>query len=303
MTGPAKAKSKPRSERRAQLLQAGTHDHYVDTALYDFEYQEQESDIEWYCELADERAAHCHILELGAGTGRITLPLAKAGHEIWALDRMQSMLDSLEEKYSALQASGANPGVITPLLGDMREIPIEDQAVGLVLAPFNCLMHLYTWQELLQCFREVYRLLEPGGTFAFDVLLPDLDWLMWDPEKRHAVTRFVHPSSGEHMIYSTNHDYDHETQVCHVRVYYDDASRGRFRPAKEPRKLVHLAHRQIFPEEARALLAWAGFELEGHTGDFLGLSLNQEVESQVFVCRRPSNKRKSKARTRPTSPS
>lgn len=279
---------KRRRTQQHQLLERGTQDHYADTALYDFEYKEQQQDIDWYCELAKERARHCDILELGAGTGRITIPLAAAGHEVWALDRMRSMLDSLEAKYAGLDGQ---PGDVTTLEADMREIPLEDECVGLVLAPFNCLMHLYSWRDLLACFQEVNRVLAPGGTFAFDVLLPDLDWLQWDPIKRHAVTRFVHPTTKERMVYSTNHEYDHETQVCHIRVYYDDALRGRFRPRAKPKKLVHLAHRQIFPEEARALLAWAGFTLEAHTGDFMGLSLNQDVESQVFVCTKGPRRR------------
>ena len=96
---------------------------------------------------------------------------------------------------------------------------------------------------------------------------------------------FVHPTTGAKMTYSTNHTYDPETQVCHIRLYYDMGSRPR--PRHEPHRLVHLAHRQIFPEEVRVLTAWAGFELEAHGGDFLGLSLTQEVESQVVVCRKP----------------
>lgn len=269
-----------RGERR-QLLEHGTVDHYVDTPLYDFEYKDQVRDIAWYCALAAERAPGRPLLELGAGTGRITIPLATAGHPVWALDHLRSMLDALAAKCAALGTAAA---AVTLLEADMREIPLADGSVDLVIAPFNCLMHLYTWQDLLACFREVHRVLAPGGTFAFDVLLPDLDWLQWDPDKRHAVTRFVHPTTHDRMLYSTNHEYDRETQVCHIRIYYDDASRGRTRPRGEPTKLVHLAHRQIFPEEARALLAWAGFELEAHSGDFLGLSLNQGVESQVFVC-------------------
>ena len=93
-----------------------------------------------------------------------------------------------------------------------------------MIAPFNVLMHLYSWQHLLACFREVHRVLEPGGRFAFDVLLPDFEWLRWDPNERHAVTRFTHPRTGEKLIYSTNHEYDPNTQICHIRIYYDDAS-------------------------------------------------------------------------------
>ena len=241
-----------------------------------------------YIELANERVQSGELLELGAGTGRISIPLAARGHKIAAVDRMRAMLDRMQEKLDALEEEGNSPsGSIEMVHGEITTLPFEEQSISLCIAPFNVLMHLYRWEELLQCFREVYRVLEPGGTFAFDVLLPDLEWLHLDPEKRHCITHFVHPETGKKMVYSTNHEYDHDTQICHIRIYYDEANSGRFRRRGEPKQLVHLSHRQIFPEEARVLLSWAGFEIEAVSGDFLGLSLNQDVESQVFVCRKP----------------
>ncbi|PRQ09862.1 class I SAM-dependent methyltransferase [Enhygromyxa salina] len=276
-----------RAEQLAQELARGTTEHYVDPLLYDLEYADQHDDVDWYGALADERGVGKTILELGAGSGRIAIPIASAGHRVLALDRMQPMLDHLFLKLDRLaQAGEPIAGSIEPLLADMTQIPLADHSVGLVIAPFNCLMHLYTWRELLACFREVYRVLEPGGSFGFDVLLPDLDWLRWDPHERHAVTRFEHPRTGEQMIYSTNHEYDPDTQICDVRIYYDayDEEWDGLRPGVKPLSVVHLAHRQIFPEEARALLGIVGFEIESHTGDFLDLSLSSDVEVQVFVC-------------------
>jgi hypothetical protein len=171
----------------------------------------------------------------------------------------------------------------------MRELPIESASVEIVIAPFNALMHLYDWQSLLRCFREVERVLVPGGAFAFDVQMPDLEWLRWDPEVRHAVTRFVHPRTGEKLVYSTNHTYDQETQVCHIRIYYDDAppSGRRFVPPPKPKHLVHLAHRQIFPEEVRMLVATAGLQLLALNADFTTRALVEAKESQVAVCGKP----------------
>ena len=277
-----------RERERARLLERGSEDHYADPLLYDLEYGEQRDDIDWYCELANQRSAGKDILELGAGTGRISIPIAAAGHSLIALDRMAPMLEHLETKLARLEQAGEGiRGRIEALHADMVEIPLDDASFGLVLAPFNCLMHLYRWSELLACFREVHRVLEPGGTFALDVLLPDLEWLLWDPDQRHAITPFTHPRTGEELIYSTNHSYDPDTQVCHIRIYYDENYKGGLRPRAKPLQVVHLAHRQIFPDELRALLAVAGFELESHTGDFLGLSLNRDVEVQVVVARKP----------------
>lgn len=273
----------------ARLLERGTNDHYQDPLLYDLEYADQQDDVDFYAELADTRAQGRTVLELGAGSGRITIPIAQGGHRIIALDRMPVMLEHLETKLRLLAESGeAVSGQVEPIIADMLDIPVPDASVGLVIAPFNVLMHLYTWRDLLRCFGEVFRVLEPGGVFAFDVLLPDLEWLRWDPHERHAVTAFEHPRTGERMFYSTNHEYDPATQICHIRIYYDRNNGGRLRPGVEPVETVHLAHRQIFPEELRALLGITGFEIENHSGNFLDLGLNPDVEVQVVVAVKPS---------------
>lgn len=272
-------------EGEHDLLAIGTTDHYLDTALYDFEYADRVEDIRWYRTLARDRGDALDILELGAGTGRISCPLAADGHRVIALDSMPAMLEALTKR---ARGEGVADRIRT-VHADMRELPLESNSVEIVIAPFNALMHLYDWHSLLRCFREVERVLVPGGAFAFDVQIPDLEWLRWDPEARHAITRFVHPKTGEKLIYSTNHTYDQATQVCHIRIYYDEAPPGgrKFVPPAKPKRLVHLAHRQIFPEEVRMLVATAGLTLLALNADFTDRPLDHAKESQVAVCGKP----------------
>ncbi len=271
-----------------RLLRAGTNDHYEDPALYDFEYDDQREDVEWYRARAREFSSPHPILELGAGTGRITIPLLEDGHRVVAVDRKQSMLDRLNAKVDRLDDARLEISE-----SDICALPNHARSVGMVLAPFNVLMHLYTWDRLLACFEEVERVLRPGGMFCFDVLLPDLEWLLLDPDLHHCRTRFIHPETKRAMVYSTNHTYDHETQVAHIRIHYHDAiGRGaRVRPEIPPRKTVQLAHRQIWPEELRCLLHLAGLELRSLEGDFDGDRLTHDAESQVVVAQKPTKKR------------
>ncbi|MGB1698435.1 MAG: class I SAM-dependent methyltransferase [Nannocystaceae bacterium] len=276
-----------------KLLRAGTNDHYEDATLYDFEYENQRDDVTWYLARAKQFGGARPLLELGAGTGRITLPLLHAGHRVVALDRKASMLNRLAQKLD-----DTTRPLVDIVEGDLCELSMNDRSMEMVIAPFNVLMHLYSWDRLLRCFEEVARVLRPGGMFCFDVLLPDLEWLLLDPDVHHCRTRFVHPETKQAMVYSTNHTYDHESQVAHIRIHYHDAvGRGaRVRPDVPPRKTVLLAHRQIWPEELRCLLKLAGLELRSLHGDFDGDRLTHNAESQVVIAQKPKTTSRKSAR-------
>src|SRR5437868_2241249 len=63
------------------MVDAGSREHYVDAALYDYEYRRRRADVSFYRELARRRGAE-RVLELGAGSGRVTVPLARDGRQI-----------------------------------------------------------------------------------------------------------------------------------------------------------------------------------------------------------------------------
>src|SRR5436189_2242504 len=107
---PASSRS-PKPEARSQLpsdlvdniVDAGSREHYADAALYDYEYRRRRADVTFYRELARGRlGTHGHILELGAGSGRVTVPLARAGYHVVALDQSAAMLDGLRARIAKL---------------------------------------------------------------------------------------------------------------------------------------------------------------------------------------------------------
>src|SRR6185503_568738 len=84
------------------LVDAGSREHYADAALYDYEYRRRRADVAFYRELARKRlGASGRILELGAGSGRITIPLARAGYEVVAIDSSAAMLAKLRARVAA----------------------------------------------------------------------------------------------------------------------------------------------------------------------------------------------------------
>lgn len=260
----------------ADLVDAGSREHYSDAALYDYEYRRRRADVGFYRELARKRLGEGgRILELGAGSGRVTIPLARAGHEVVALDTSPAMLGKLRARVAALPSAVSRR--ITTVEGDLRDFDVGKK-FPLVVAVFNVLEHLYTRVEVDACLRSVARHLSPGGAFAFDVQMPDLAWLLRDPSKRWAKTRFTDPTTGRAMFYSTNHDYDPVGQIALIRLYYEPVD------GKGPTKIVKLSQRKFFPAELEALVAHAGLRVVERYGDFAWRPLDGSAESQVLVC-------------------
>ncbi len=264
------------------LVDAGSREHYSDAALYDYEYRRRRADVTFYRELANQRGAK-RVLELGAGSGRVTIPLARDGHEVVAVDQSRPMLAKLRARVAALPPAAASR--VRVVEGDLRDFTVPGK-FPLVIAAFNVLEHLYTRGEFAACLARVAAHLAPGGAFAFDVQLPDLAWLIRDPQKRWAKTRFTDPTTGRAMFYSTNHDYDPVGQIALIRLYYEPAD------GKGPTKIVKLSQRKYFPAELEALVAHAGFRVVERYGDFARRPLEAGVESQVLVCERAIPRRR-----------
>lgn len=265
--------SRGRRRPPRSIIDDGAREHYEDAALYDYEYRRRRADVNFYRELAARRGAN-RILELGAGSGRVTIPLARDGRSVVALDQAPAMLAQLRRRVAGLPAVARDR--VTVVEGDLRDFDVSGR-FELAIAAFNVVEHLYTRSEFDACLRRVAARLARGGAFAFDVQLPDLRWLMRDPIKRWARTRFTDPATGRAVYYSTNHDYDPISQIAMIRIYYDpvDGTAGR---------VVQLSQRKFFPAELEALISHAGLRVVDRYGDFSFGPLTPASDSQVVVC-------------------
>lgn len=278
---PSGAAESARARREAALdnvVDVGAREHYADAALYDYEYRRRRADVTFYRTFAKRHFGGVpgKILELGAGSGRVTIPLARDGHTVVGIDQSAGMLAKLQARIDALPASVA--GRVTAVAGDLRGFRVPGR-FPLAIAAFNVLEHLYTRGEIDACLRTVAAHLEPDGLFVFDVQLPDLAWLIRDPQKRWAKTRFTDPTTKRATYYSTNHDYDPISQIAIIRLFYDPAD-----GSKAGARVVQLTQRKFFPAELEALVAHAGFRVLERYGDFSFAPLTAAAESQVLVC-------------------
>jgi SAM-dependent methyltransferase len=113
-------------------------------------------------------AGNGSALELGIGTGRIALPLAKRGVRVHGIDLSEAMVARLRAK------PGAESIAVT--MGDFATTTVEGR-FSLAYLVFNTIMNLTTQAEQVACFQNVAAHLEPGGCFVIEVALPDLQRL------------------------------------------------------------------------------------------------------------------------------
>lgn len=133
--------------------------------IYDELYADcEESMIDRLSELADDG----RVLELGIGTGRVALPLARRGLNVTGIDASQPMIDRLRAK----EGSDA----IGIALGSFVDFPqeLDDDQFDLIFVVFNTFFALLTQQEQVQCFKSVAEHLSPHGRFLMEVFVPDL---------------------------------------------------------------------------------------------------------------------------------
>jgi SAM-dependent methyltransferase len=116
-------------------------------------------------DLLTELAGSGRALELGIGTGRIALPLARRGVPVHGIDLSQAMVARLRAK------PGGEEVAVT--IGDFATTTV-DGTFSVAYLVFNTIENLTTQAAQVACFRNVTSHLEPGGRFVVEVGVPEL---------------------------------------------------------------------------------------------------------------------------------
>ncbi len=223
----------------------------------------------------EARASGGPVLELACGTGRLTLPLARDGHDVVGLDASDAMLAAARRKVTH---GGARARFV---LGDMRDFDLG-RHFGLVIVSCNSLAHLTEPDDLRSCLRAVRRHLmpkasgAPGGALAFDVVLPDPRLLAQAPGMARRLDLGPNPASAIKAEEQAHYDPVAQLRVSHWRVR---------RPGGPAQTMAPLVLRQFFPQELPLLLEAAGLELVERWGDFARNPLAAGSLNQVCVAR------------------
>jgi len=225
-------------------------DLYEAPMVYDILFDDRVDDVRFYAGLA---RGHARVLEYGAGTGRITVPMARAGASVVAVERAATMRHGLRARLAVESAEVA--ARVTAVAADATALSLGERFT-LVLFPFNSLAHLHGADEQSAFFARVREHLAPGGLFAFDVWIPEPRLLRGDVLESG---RFPDPRTREPVTLREEFSYDALSQVLTTQLTLT--------PALDPSAAERwsISQRQFFPEETRALLAAHGLDLRWRT--------------------------------------
>jgi len=228
--------------------------------LYDLDYQAIRGDLGFYADVC-ARARPARVLELGCGTGRLLLALARQGVQITGLDLEPAMLERLEAGLRL--AEPELRGRVELVSGDMRRYRGEGAVFGAVLVAYNTLQHLDE-AGLEATLTGTRHHLVPGGLLALDLFAPITESAVSNDAGFQGAEQLPSADPERRIRSAQRSRYDARTRILRTtyRYWRLDAA-GREHEVKE----LELSRRQWRLAELELALAAAGFEIGERYGD------------------------------------
>lgn len=257
------------------------HEGWDDYApYYDWENRQTvgRRDIKFWSDFArrasSRRATPSRILELGCGTGRVAIPVARTGVQVVGVDRSDSMLARARTR---VQRARVGSGVQL-LRGDIRHLPFPDNTFPLVMAPYGILQSLLDEDVLRATLEDVNRVLTRNGTFGLE-LVADLP--AWDEYSNRTTLRGERGPHGKpiRLIETVKQD-----RKNHITRFEQEFVEGRGRSVT--RRKFKLAFRTLTVPQMVERLENAGMAVSALLGDYQGGPWDLRAEVWIILARK-----------------
>jgi ubiquinone/menaquinone biosynthesis C-methylase UbiE len=217
------------------------------------------------------------VLELGCGTGRVSIPLARSGVDLVGVDRSQPMLDRARLRSHVSRANLGAAGSLTIVRGDIRDLPFKHGCFAMVLAPYGILQSLIRESDLTAALSSVARVLPRGGTFGID-LVPDVaNW----SEYRNRVQLRGRATGGAYLTLVESVRQDRRRSLTTFEQRYLER-RGR----RTTTHRFELTFRTLsIPQMARRLER-TGFSVETVLGDYRGRPWDERADVWIILAKK-----------------
>jgi SAM-dependent methyltransferase len=214
------------------------------------------------------------VLELGTGTGRIAVPIARAGGRLVGIDRSAEMLARARQRLRRARLADRARLV----RGDIRHLPFRRRpGFGLVMAPYGILQSLTRERDLTATLASVASVLRRGGLFVVD-LVPDLPrWSEYEGRTSLTGTR----GRGTHLTLVESVRQDRARRLTIFDQEYTER-RGRERRVHR----FSLTFRTLSVPQMTRRLEAAGFRIDAVLGDYRGGPWDDRADVWVILARK-----------------
>ncbi len=255
---------------------ASSFDAWAD--VYDSVYSYVVDDIPFYVQAARESGGP--VLELGCGTGRVSIPVAEARVDVVALDSSGEMLDVARRK-----ASGLTPdaGTLKLVQADMRDLDqAVDEKFNLVIIPFRGFLSLLSVEDQTRTLNGIKGCLAQGGKLIFNIFVPDLDMLVQEGDVPYHLRDVTDPDTAARFVLYHQSSYDNHDQVIFTRLIVEELDQ---QGTMVKRLYRDFQLRYVHRWEMHHLLQLSGFEVLDLFGDFEGSPFDESSTEMVWVAR------------------
>jgi SAM-dependent methyltransferase len=236
---------------------------------YDLIHAELTADIGFVLTLAARAAGP--LLELGCGTGRLLLPLARAGYTVTGIDSSPAMLALARERLAG--EAVAVQQRVTLFEADMTAFELPGR-FALAIISYNTFMHLSPAQKTA-ALQHIHRHLLPGGRLFMDLINPLA--AAQTPEDRLLTLERVltEPGTTNLLLQMASSRVDLDQQVLHITWLYDTSP-----PAggSVQRLVVQARYYYLYPHELELLLEESGYHLEALYGSYNQVPFSEESD-------------------------
>jgi SAM-dependent methyltransferase len=217
------------------------------------------------------------VLELGCGTGRIAVPLARAGVTLVGIDRSAPMLARAARRAARIASRRRRGHGPTLVRGDIRTLPFASGSFAMVLAAYGVLQSLLRDRDLHQTLAAAHDVLEPGGLLGID-MVPDVpNW----KEYRNRVQLQGRTTGGAHLTLVESVRQDPRRRLTIFEQRYLHRRGGR--------TTVHrfeLTFRTLTVRQLAGRIERTGFEIEAVLGDYRGRPWDERAETWLIIARK-----------------
>jgi SAM-dependent methyltransferase len=240
----------------------------TDWEFYDDFYADVD-DLDFYASLA--KRAGGPVLEVMCGTGRVLVPLARAGFEVAGLDSNDKMLGLARRKLA--REPPEVQGRASLARADVRDFELG-QKFDLVILAFSSVNHLLTPEDQDRAMACLKRHLSENGLLAVATFIPHRDKLGADK-----LDKEVELANGDLLIRYSTRTVDASGTVMHLRYRWDTERSGKI--VREHTSDLDL--RMLRPNQLKALLEGAGLQLVERYGGYRGEPLDPKGDIVVFI--------------------